>query len=940
MSTQNQNPDTCGCCEGLRNLTNVSVKNLPGLSAIAYRVGTHASFKVTMQSQLSGQRPLRALTTRDDNDHAIALIDGWAAVADVLTFYQERIANEGYLRTATERRSILELARLIGYELNPGVAASTYLAFTIEQAPGSPPTTTISVGARAQSVPGQDELPQTFETIEEIKASADLSNLKPRITEKHRPEFGDTDLYLKGITTNLKAGDPLLIVGERRRKVKESEKWEFRRIREVKIDAKNDRTYICWDKPLGSRMPRVYPPGVEIKIYALRLRAAIFGHNAMDWRTLPATLRIGEYSPETRKWLKGKYANRQSTWADKKFKRGRKIIYLDAVYGQIVFNSWIVLSSVEYEAELYRVKEIDEKTVADYNMTAKSTRLRISGEHIEKFRPRTATVFTQSEEIERADRPVTTPLFGSRVKLDRKVDGLESGPTFIVSGRPLLRVKVADKTTAWWEWYGEQVHEKPDLSLVSTNGPEQKLKPGDVLDVMGLPEELKSSGKIKIKWHLKRKNGFTGYVTAEPDDFIAEPGTLEDETVGQPGTGSNEEETVSEVVFLDKTEVKDDLTTLVFTTNLKNVYHRESVTLNGNVAKATHGETRVEVLGGGDGSQEFQEFVLKQNPLTYVAASTPTGAETTLKIRVNDVLWKEEPTFFGHGPDERIYITRMNDDGKTRVIFGDGRTGARLPSGQENIKAEYRKGIGLSGLMKAKQISQLMTRPLGLKEVINPVAATGADDPEKRDRARQNAPLTVLTLDRIVSLQDFEDFARAFAGIGKAQATVLWNGEQRMVYITVSAAGGRPVEKGSEPHKKLIEGINAARHADDQVMIGSYDQLKFNVKARVHVDSSLIVEDVMANVVKAIRKAFGFDNRNFGRAVTKSEVMAVIQRVTGVIALDLEHLYFSSPNAEPSEPPPFLPAHTARWDEHNTSVEAAELLTVNTDGITLVEMQV
>jgi hypothetical protein len=52
--------------------------------------------------------PLLNLTTRDPSDPAMALLDAWATVADVLAFYQERIANEGYLRTATERRSILE----------------------------------------------------------------------------------------------------------------------------------------------------------------------------------------------------------------------------------------------------------------------------------------------------------------------------------------------------------------------------------------------------------------------------------------------------------------------------------------------------------------------------------------------------------------------------------------------------------------------------------------------------------------------------------------------------------------------------------------------------------------------------------------------------------------------------------------------------------------
>src|SRR5260370_37310367 len=61
--------------------------------------------------------PLKQLTTRDPSDPSIALLDAFAVVADVLTFYQERIANEGYLPTAIERRSIQELGNLIGYRL-------------------------------------------------------------------------------------------------------------------------------------------------------------------------------------------------------------------------------------------------------------------------------------------------------------------------------------------------------------------------------------------------------------------------------------------------------------------------------------------------------------------------------------------------------------------------------------------------------------------------------------------------------------------------------------------------------------------------------------------------------------------------------------------------------------------------------------------------------
>ena len=142
----------CGCatcCAGVEVLTPKSLRQRAGLPTLSYRIGTHASFLTTMQARLAAMtvevpgaagepprgaasaasvqstgpvpplllRPLQGLTTRDPADPTMALLDAWATLADVLTFYQQRIANEAYLRTATERRSVLELARLVGYTL-------------------------------------------------------------------------------------------------------------------------------------------------------------------------------------------------------------------------------------------------------------------------------------------------------------------------------------------------------------------------------------------------------------------------------------------------------------------------------------------------------------------------------------------------------------------------------------------------------------------------------------------------------------------------------------------------------------------------------------------------------------------------------------------------------------------------------------------------------
>ena len=332
-------------------------------------------------------------------------------------------------------------------------------------------------------------------------------------------------------------------------------------------------------------------------------------------------------------------------------------------------------------------------------------------------------------------------------------------------------------------------------------------------------------------------------------------------------------------------------TTLTLTPSLANNYARDSFAFNANVARATHGETKQEVLGSGDASQTYQQFTLKQSPLTYLAADGPSGADSTLQVRVNDLLWQEVPTFYGHGPHERIFVTRTGDDGKTTVEFGDGKTGARLPTGRENVTARYRKGIGTAGNLKAEQLSLLMARPLGVKGVINPEAAAGAADQESLSDARSNAPLTVLTLDRIVSLQDYEDFARAFPGVAKALATWTWTGKVRGVFVTVAGPEGAAIPDRSPMLNKLVAAMKDAGDPHVQLRVQTYRESFFKLGAAMKIDPDYEPQKVLAAVEQALRSNFSFDARAFGQAVTASDVMAVIQDVAGVIAVEVTKFY-------------------------------------------------
>src|SRR5262249_11437998 len=156
------------------------------------------------------------------------------------------------------------------------------LAFTLEGATGSPPRTTIDIGVKVQSIPGPGETAQTFETVEKLEARVEWNALLPRTTTPAVITTGTTELYLKGVSTQLQPGDAIVIVGDERATsdpATVNENWDFRLLDTVNTDPERDLTHVTWLKGLGTR--HTPPAARSIRVFALRQRAALFGHNAI-----------------------------------------------------------------------------------------------------------------------------------------------------------------------------------------------------------------------------------------------------------------------------------------------------------------------------------------------------------------------------------------------------------------------------------------------------------------------------------------------------------------------------------------------------------------------------------------------------------------------------------------------------------------------------------
>jgi predicted phage baseplate assembly protein len=1161
---------TCGCCEGVTQLTPATIANRPGLSTLAYRVGIHATFLETMLARLSNMGiplgelntilddpgkadellyPLNALMTRATDDPSIALLDAWAILAGVLSFYQERIANEGYLRTATERRSLIELARLVNYTLRPGVAASVFLSYTLENGR----VTTIPKGSRAQSIPGPGQLPQSFETSFDIEARADWNAIQPRMSVPQYitqidptrftnvtfdPMIIDTDtadgaLYLDGTSTQLKPNDVLLFafgnetgqqVFSHTLKIEPNAAQKYTRVTfppvftalvysrrllniveryldfslfdispndpvvlavvpSLQEQLKDARTLLGLDSGSGTggigmqgpihlslstsilssqqkssgtliddiltwnenysqavstqddkvagwlgalitdmkTLLLTVDPGADLNglvnpvvttsistlvtplakpsslqpvngtrlqrsvhgefsrksdialqmlstlnqavqstlltavsnasvtsgatlqnLYAMRVKAAPFGSNApkqavpvysgnqitgtdyQEWHltdTVTLYLQLNPYTAGDTQITGTVSLSENDTQVDQNnnytltipqdpkeplsghnapfkihvtagsgtppplgavvietaiqivtltFTDGEwrvavdggdrlhtvsildndgsvnvsitvsmappDILDLDARYDQIVPNSPVVIEYGDGNTTpplITMATSVQSLSRADYGMSSKITRLVLAqpwltGNETLLSDIRNVTIYAQSEELKPAEEPLTDDIQGDIIELDNFYDGLKSGQWAVVSG------------------------ERTDI--VNTSG-------------------VATSELVMI---------------ASVEQDVRQTNTPPPASTGGSG-GSNKPGALPP----PQSDLPNDTTHtfLHFAQPLAYTYKRATVEVNANVVKATQGETRIEVLGSGDGSAAMQQFTLKQSPLTYVSAPTPAGAESTLQVYVNDVQWHAVESLDAQGSKAHVFITKTDDTDKTTLTFGNGQQhGARPPTGVENIKALYRTGIGTPGNVEAGQISMLATRPLGVKGVMNPKPATGGADRESISQARRNVPLATQALSRIVSVQDYADFARTFAGIGKANVLTLPTINRQLVHLTIAGLDNIPIDPTSDLYQNLFLALRTFGNPSEPLQVDVCETKLLVLSLRVRILPDYRLETVSPAIRAALLNAFSFEQRDLGQPVYESEVFNVAQQVPGVAFVDLDIL--------------------------------------------------
>lgn len=910
--------ETCGCCEGIDPSTPRLIHNRPGLSAIAYRIGRYSDFQESLRAGLSSSKypQLAKLLTRDTDDFTVGLIDAFACAADVLTFYQERIAQESYLRTALERVSMQELGRLIGYRLRPGLAAETWLAFALES-PSAPPANlppepgnfvtgvpseiTLEIGTKVQSVPGPDEKPQLFETVEALQARPEWSAMRPWMNEVVRPGRHHTTAYLSGVRNSLKPGDALLFLGDEYVADENNDNWDFRVLDGVELQPEFDRTKVTWRRGLGSLIPFTNP-AQSPQVWVLRKRSPVYGHNAPRWQSMSQQFRIdyGDTDLNDTEWPNFTLDGRERT------------------------SSGISLTG---------------------NLRAPQIQARALGGS-----------FGITDDI--TGLGVAEPLIGAGSPVEGIVEAVGSGGVLTgVSGTSTGNPRVdLDAVYSEISPGGYAV-----LAKGSFNYPNEPSPAGTYVELYKISSvaevsraEFALSGKV-TRLRLRGENYATfvdsvreTVVFAQSEALALARYPVETAVAGAqvPVSVNPDGLEAGRKLIVRGNRVSNGAPLVHYATLQSVVAHvngavltiapplpaplgRTSVVVYANVALASHGETVTQILGAGDASQAFQRFELKQVPLTFRAAATELGADSELTLRIGDIAWSERATLYGAAATERAYALDLDERGRQWVRFGDGVSGARLPGGVNNVRATYRKGLGVAGNVRAETLTQPLSRPLGLKSVSNPSPAEGGTDPEDAQVARATMPLMTRTLGRAVSVLDYEDYAQAFTGIAKAQAAVLRTAAGTIVAITIAGPDNAVLTATNPVWQNLAAALKESGDPHVRVQLLPHQASTFHIGLRVKIDPAYETKSVLGGVEIALRAHYAFFERALGQPVLQSDVIACAQAVPGVLAVDLDLLYGGTKPLSQTLRSRQVRLLASRMRVENGAALAAELLTLH-----------
>ncbi len=726
MSNGATSPCPCAQCQAPQ-----VVSNPPGLTQISYRADDFTGFRAAMLRPRPGEQAIGPWQPAP-GDLGLQVLEWWAYLGDVLTFYNERIANESYLRTATQPASVANLAALLGYEPTPGIAATGNVAAIRSAAnPGEP--LVIPAGLRLSSAATPGVAAQTFE----VGAAASFTGPSSvPVTLQANTDLvvngdGTWSVLLAGQVSGARAGDQLLLV-------------------ENGFAGTDDNWALV---TVAGLVPQTDPGTGAINTYVTLSPPG--GGPTQGWGPTPTPAQPAD--------LTG-----------------------DLPVSGSRFRFRAELATEMSTGDFHWTPGMTAPTASGMPLQATSYRL---------VRPAAAAaLWTQSATS--SDQVVIQPGNDGTVtvRLSAAVRAISPGDLVLFdcpTGSPSALAVVAGVAEEFWVVpYPSSVSPAPNPPDIVVAHTALTLTLAQ-LDSWALQDA--DPATVAVRYGFKDVGTIIGIPTATLDSLpavnVGIPGSYTPPS--PPATAFLTDATGTGVLVTVSAAGTGQVTLAGAGTPPATIGTPLVVPLQLllDVVPVSRGTTVTgEVIGSGNAALANQSFTLAKSPLTYLASGS--GSAAALAVYVDGVQWQQVPSFFGQSPGARVFVvSRSADQTVTTITFGDGVNGARLTSGTGNVTATYRYGSGAAS-PPAGRLTTIMQPQPNLASIQNPVVVSGGADPQAPADIRTDAPASVFSFGRAVSAVDYEVIASQAPGVSRVAANWTFDGTTQRTLVTVYVGDG------------------------------------------------------------------------------------------------------------------------------------------------------
>ena len=853
------------------------------------RLFAHGAIRQRLLSRIisterDGQRPLAKLTTRDLADPTIALLDAWAGAMHVLAWNARRLHEDGNFHQSEDPASMAALANMVGFVPRPALAAQTVQSFTVDEFSGLEVPVKIPAGTKVASVPLGDEKPMIFETDADVEARRAWNKILPMRREV--PQYFDhnsAELLLEGSATGLAVGDTLLLPDSRRSKG--GKRVLLARVTALHVNQLENGTQTQTRVTLAG-VNRLKPvSGVPLpdpgEVILMGTRASVFGAGAPDFAMMPKDSDEGDGAAGTGK---AKNSMRDRINARRSGKKEAR------------------------ESDSRNLREWPDFFIAAPHSEPADGKFDLDGEYDDAL-PGRLLLFDAGS----SDRPGSPEGKASRIQLGDIANSEVRNRAGFALSQKVTRVTVKGLDFSGTLPGGNELNERVRQSTVLIETKRLPL-------VIGLSDETLPKAGSEDRLLLKGEHDLP------PGRLVTVADASVDGRISAKGK--------VEVATVQSSEIRSSGHTLViFESPLANSYRSSTLAVHANCVTASHAETAAggwEVLGSGKRGEIKPGFALKQAPLAQLAATNERGYAPAIEVRVDGRRYEHFDNLYGVSPDKPAYTIETLPQGRSLVRFA-----GVLPSGLNNVMALYRVGGGKGGNLDAGRITTILSPVVGIASSVNLVRAEGGMDAETLDDIRSAAPRRVAALDRVVSRNDYEAFALGFRGVGKAMATHLQQGMRSVVCLTIATSDMKSPVSGSTLLSGLSDVLAQVAPPGQDVRIEGFEDETVTLVAALKVDETVWRRrDIEQAARELLAKRFGRSERKFGQPMRKSEVLAAIHEVPGIIAARIDTLKTTAAAAEAAD----ISASIPRFDPLTGYFQRAGLLAFEESLISFTEM--